>query len=237
MMRCYGKASFGLLFLLVVLIFAGCERVIVPPDNSRTGYDYSPLGLGHYRVYHTYQINYNFASDNDTLVFKFKELVSDAFLNQEGDTTFVIQKLHRREGEAFWKLDSVSHWRQTSRQAIEHVNNRDVVKFVFPVAEGKVWDSNVYSSLAADSFRMVQVHRPFSYPEHDYEQTITVIQRNLTDTIARHDVRQEIYAKGIGPVYRITKNYIYCSTADCIGQGIINTGLFQEMRLTEYGKE
>lgn len=236
-MRCYGKAGYGLMLLLVSLLFAGCERVTIPPDLSRTGYDYSPLSLGAYRIYDTYRINYNFASDDDTLTFEYKELVSDAFLNQEGDTTFVIHKLHRQPDDAFWKLDSVSHWRQTPRQLIEHSNNKDVVRLVFPVEEGKVWDSNVYSSTKADSFRIVQLHKPFSYPEKEYEQTLTVIQRNVADTIVQQDIRHEVYAKGIGPVYRLTKYFNYCATQECIGQGIINSGLYQEMKLRDYGKE
>lgn len=236
-MLCYGKAGYGLMLLLVFFMFAGCERVTIQPDLTRTGYDYSPLSLGAYRIYDAYQINYNFAADNDTLTFQYKELVSEAFLNQEGDTTFVIHKLHRKAGDAFWKLDSVSHWRQTARQLIEHSNNKDVVRLVFPVAEGKIWDSNIYSSIQADSFRMVQVHKPFSYPEHEYEQTLTVIQRNIEDTIVRQDIRREVYAKGMGPVYRLTKNLNYCHTQDCYNMGIINSGLFREMRLTDYGKE
>lgn len=236
-MQCYGKAGCGLLALLITILTAACERVTIPPDLGRAGYEYVPFGLGDYRIYETFRINYNFAADNDTLLFEYKELVSDAFLNQEGDTTFVVQKLHRREGDTFWKLDSVSHWRQTPQQAIEHWNNKDVVRLVFPVGEGKAWNSNVYNTQAADSFRMVQVHKPFNLNEQEYEQTITVVERNLTDTIARQDIRHEVYALGIGPVYRLTTYLNFCSTADCIGQGIINSGLYQEMKLKDYGKE
>lgn len=238
MKQCYDKAACVLLFLLLFLyIGGGCERVTLAPDMTRTGFEYNPMALGHFRTYDTYRINYNFATENDTLQYQIKELVADFFLNQEGDTTFVTHKMHRQAGESSWKLDSISHWRQTPRQAIEHADNQDIVKLVFPVEEGKLWNSNVYNTLEADSFRMVKVHRPFIVAEQEYDQTLTVIHRNIRDTIVRQDIRREVFAQGIGPVYRLVKTLNYCATQECIGKGIIDSGLYQEMTLTDFGKE
>lgn len=237
MMQCFAKAGYIGVILLTTFFIWGCERATLAPDMTRTGYDYNPVQLGDYRTYDTYRINYNFAAENDTFQFEFKELVAEAFLNQQGDTTFVIHKMHRKAGDSFWKLDSLSHWRLTTRQAIEHANNQEIVRLVFPVGEGRIWDSNLYNTLQADSFRMVQVHKPLSLARQEFEQTLTVIHRNIQDTIVRQDIRREVYAKGIGPVYRLVKTLNYCATQDCIGKGIINSGVYQEMILTDYGKE
>ncbi|WP_152425115.1 hypothetical protein [Nafulsella turpanensis] len=216
---------------------AACEQVSIMPDNARTGYDYYPLSPGQYRIFDVYRINYNFVGENDTSRFELKQLVESAYLNQEGDSTFVIHNLHRKDAGQRWKLDSIQHIRLNTRQLIELSNNKAIVKLVFPVNEGKTWNSNILNSAEADSFRMVNVHQPFLVLDSLYEQTLTVLQQNIPDTIVRQDVQQEVFALQTGPVYRIRKIFNYCATADCIGQGLITTGVFEEMKLIAFGKE
>lgn len=229
--------SGGLFFLLLIILFAGCERITIDPDNTRSGYDYYPLSQGDYRVYDVYRISYNFATENDTLQFEVKEVISKKYLNQEGDTTFVLERYNRQQQESPWKFDSAYHIRRTIYQAIELNNNRPLVKLVFPVQEGKTWNSNQLNNMEADSFKMTDVHKPFRIDGQQYPGTVTVLHRNIQDTIVRQDVRKEIFAPGIGPVYRLVKSLTYCATPDCVGKGIVNTGLFEEMKIKDYGKD
>jgi hypothetical protein len=238
MMRCSADKTFNIGCLLaMLLLWTACERATIPPDNARTGYDYFPLQTGQYRIYDVYRIDYNFAAENDTLVYQQKELISGSYLNQEGDSTFILHKLSRFNPDMQWKLDSVKHIRRTSSQLIEMGNNKSVVKLVFPVGEGKSWDSNILTTAEADSFRMVNIHRPFSLGDSLLDQTLTVIKRNIADTIVRQDIKREVFALRSGPVYRIHKTLNYCATVDCIGQGIITSGVFEEMKLSGTGKE
>ena len=229
--------SGGLFFLLMIASLAGCERIMVDPDHSGAGYHYYPLSQGDFRIYEVYRISYHFAAQNDTLQFEVKEIISESYLNQEGDTTYVLQKYNRAGQENNWKLDSVYHIRRTAYQAIELNNNRPLVKLVFPVQEGKTWNSNQLNNMEADSFKMTEVHRPFVVSGQVYENTLTVLQRNIQDTIVRQDVQKEVFAPGIGPVFRLVKSLTYCATPDCVGKGIVNTGVFEEMKLKDYGKE
>lgn len=236
-MRCFADKMFLAGCLLAMLLSTACERVTMPPDQSRTGYDYFPLQTGQYRLYEVYRINYNFTGENDTLVYQLKELIHGSYLNQEGDSTFVLHKLSRPFPEMAWKLDSVKHIRRNARQLVEMGNNKSVIKLVFPVEEGKSWDSNLLTTAGADSFRMVNVHRPFSLGDSLLEQTLTVVKRNIADTIVRQDIKRETFAFGTGPVYRIQKTINYCATAECIGQGIITSGVMEEIKLIGTGKE
>ena len=236
MRQCFSLNKFKILFLLA-LVFAACEQVSIFPDNTRTGYDYFQLSPGQYRIYDVFRINYNFVGENDTSRFELKQLVESVYLNQEGDSAYVIQNFHRQNKEELWKLDSIQHIRLNTRQLIKQSNNQSIVKLVFPVGEGITWDSNLLNTAPADSFRMVNVHQPFQVLDSLYEQTLTVLQQNVLDTIVRQNVQQEVFALQTGPVYRIRKILNYCATSDCIGQGIITTGIFEEMKLTSFGKE
>lgn len=238
MKPCFSLNNRLIILILLALAFtAGCERTGILPDNTRTGFNYYQVEQGEFRIYDVYRISYNFVNENDTARFELKQLVESVYLNQEGDSTFVIQNFHRESPDQQWRLDSIQHIRRNSRQLILQSNNKPVVQLVFPVGEGKTWNSNLLNTAAADSFRMVNVHKPFQLTDSLYEQTLTVLKQNVQDTIVRQDVQQEIYASGTGPIYRLTKVLNYCATADCIGQGIITTGIFEEMKLTTYGKE
>lgn len=236
-MRCFAEKTYLAGCLLALLLSAACERVTLPPDQSRTGYEYFPLETGQYRLYEVYRIDYNFTAENDTLVYQQKELIHGSYLNQEGDTTFILHKLSRPFPEMQWKLDSVKHIRRNARQLVEMGNNKSVIKLVFPVEEGKSWDSNLLTTAGADSFRMVNVHRSFNLGDSLLEQTLTVVQRDIADTLVRQDIKRETFAFQTGPVYRIQKTVNYCATADCIGKGIITSGVMEEIKLIGTGKE
>ncbi len=229
---------FSLIIPVLLAISAiSCEKVLVEADPSRTGMDYYPLSQGLYRTYDVFQINYNFASENDTLVYEIKERIADNYLNQEGDTTFIMERLKRVSVQSTWQLDSVYHIRRNNYQAIELNNNIPLLKLVFPVAEGKTWDSNLLNSSLADNFKMIDVGRPFSLYDTVFSNTLTVLQRNIQDEIVRKEINKEVYSLNIGPVYKIIQNINYCANPDCIGQGIITSGLLQELKLKAYGKE
>ena len=236
MKPCFSLNRFLILFLLA-LAFTACEQVSILPDNTRTGYDYYQLSPGQYRIYDVYRISYNFVGENDTSRFELKQLVEGVYLNQEGDSSYVIHNFHRQNEEELWKLDSVQHIRLNFRQLIQQSNNKSIVKLVFPVGEGTTWNSNLLNTAPADSFRMVNVHQPFQLLDSVYERTLTVVHQNVQDTIVRMDVQQEVFALQTGPIYRIRKVLNYCATTDCIGHGIITTGIFEEMKLTAFGKE
>lgn len=229
--------QYFILMLLALGLLAGCEQISVPPEQAGSGHDFYPLARGDFRIYQVYRINYNFTTQNDTLEYELKEQITDHYLNQEGDTSYILQQFSRIDPQHSWKLDSVFHIRRTLHQAIELNNNQNKVKLVFPPEEGKTWNSNQLNASLADNFRMVDVFKPFLLSDSLYEQTITVRERNILDTIVRQDVRQEVYAQKIGPVYRLQKSLNYCATEDCIGREIINSGLYLEMKLISYGRE
>ena len=228
------------LFLLLLALLAGvvaCEQVNVEADHSRSGFEYYTLAQGQYRIFEVNQVTYNFAAENDTLHYEIKEFVADHYLNQEGDTTYILQRLRKESENASWKLDSVYHIRKTPFQVVELNNNVPVVKLVFPFSEGKTWNSNILNASLADSFRMIDVNQPFLVGDSIISETVTVLQRNIQDEIVRKDIRKEVFGKNIGRVYKLIQLINFCADPGCIGQGIITSGILQETKLKSYGKE
>ena len=237
MKKLHNKISVaGALCALLLLLFTSCEQT-AEPDLNRVGWAYYPLSEGQYRVYDVYRINYNFLTDNDTLSYELKEVVSEYYLNQRNDTVYVLRRFQRSTQAAPWQLDSAYLIQRTPRWLIQTVNNRPQVHLAFPVAEGLSWNGNMLNADDKDDFIMLNVGRPYELEDKTYENTLKVVQHDLLDVIDRTDQRQEIYAIGVGMIYKRTNTLKYCSK-DCGGRvGSITDGLFLEMKLKETGKE
>lgn len=228
------KAAGALCALL--LLFAGCERNATPA-LQQIGWEYYPMALGQYRLFDAYQIKYNFASENDTLAYELKELVADYFLNQENDTVYILHRFHRSTVDAAWQLDSAYTVQRTPRWVVQSANNRPLLQLLFPVGEGLTWNANLLNAAPPDSFSIAALAQPFEGAYLTFDRSLQVVQENIDDTIVETDQRLEVYASDVGMVYKRTKNINYCTNPDCLGQNIINSGLFLELHLKEYGIE
>ena len=220
----------------LILFFTACERN-AEPDLNRVGWGYYPMKLGQYHLYDVYRINYNFTTENDTLSYELKEQLTDYFINQDRDTVYIMHRLRRSSAGAQWQLDSAYLVQRTPRWLAQTVNNRQTVQLLFPVAEGRTWNANLLNAAPADSFKMEAVGKPFEANNKVYENSLKVVQENILNTIVETDQREEVYAYGVGLVYKYINNLKYCTRPDCYGQENISTGLYLKMSLKETGIE
>ena len=227
------KTSVAGALCALALIFASCERN-AEPDLNRVGWAYYPLKLGQFRLYDVYQINYNFAVQNDTLHYELKEHVADYFLNQKNDTVYIMHRFKRNTPETGWQLDSAYSIHRTPKWLQITANNRPRIHLMFPVGEGLTWNSNLLNALPADSFTMLNVGKAITLNDKVYENSLVVVQEDILDTIDYTDEREEVYAYGNGLVYKRQNYKKYCSK-DCPGPNTINSGVFLEMSLKETG--
>lgn len=226
-----------LVAFIALLPMLACEREAIAPPPAEDSYAYFPLTAGNYRVYEVDDIRYNFASENDTLSYEVKEWITDSYLNETGDSTYVVEKLSRFPNQASWTLDSVIYYTRTADWLIEKANNQPVVQLIYPVQEDERWNSRMLSNVPADTFEITEVNVPFSTPAKDYSSSIRVVREDLPDPIVTTILKQDVYVKEIGLVYQEDKVINYCATVDCAGQGIITSGYHTQRWLIEQGQE
>lgn len=226
------------LIVVVTLGFQNCSDTL-EADPNRLGFDHFPLEVGTFREYEVQQINYRFSGEVDTALFQLREEVSDSFANEEGGTTFVLNRSVRENSLSPWTIDSVWSARKTTFQAIQVESNRPLVKLVFPFEEAKTWDGNKLNGNDPDAYIMMNVFQPFvtSSGSEEYPNTVTVVQSDFNDGITRIDLRTEVYALGVGLVYKSSRNVAYCSDPDCLGQEIIEIGMDWRQALINFGNE
>lgn len=230
-------SGFFLALLILFGCFAGCSESVAP-DNSRLGYNFFPLEKGQYRIYDVNSTEYFFSAENITRNYQLKEFVADTFQNLEGGISYRMERFTRNDESEEWQLDSVWTARSNATQAIQVEHNLPLLKLVFPFRENKTWDANVYNDKAEDEHEMVGLFQAFvRNDEVVHENTVTVIQEEVTNNILFWDVRKEVYGENVGLVYKEITQLEYCAEADCLGQAIIEAGIEYTQQIREYGKE
>src|SRR5690606_19628251 len=125
----------------------------------------------------------------------------------------------------------------STRQAVRVENNVPLVKLVFPLKDGSTWNGNSLNTRQEENYQARNLDVAIEVGENLYNNTVTIIQREVMDTIVYQDIRREFYARDIG---MIKKEYIqlnYCSSQECFGQKQIDSGRRLYMQLVANGKE
>ncbi len=88
-------------------------------------------------------------------------------------------------------------------------------------------------------FTYEKVGEAFSLRDTTFANTVKVVQRYEVNAIEQDD-RQEVYAQGVGLIYKRVIDYEYCSNprtqGNCeVGSGFVINGRKREHRLQSFG--
>lgn len=226
----------ALYWILAMLGLAACNRTLDWTPEAQ-GRDYFPLDTGRYVEYQVQRILYNELVPDVSEAFELRELVAATFRDLSGVQAWRIERYKRPNDSRPWVIDSVWVVRAEPARIIRTENNIPFVKMVFPTEFGREWNANVLNNLGEDRYRMTAVDQPFRIGTHTFDRSLTIIQQADSNCIAR-DVRREVYARGIGLVYKRSEVYGYVDRSDdprfC--QRVITNGYFLEMKYLREGR-
>ncbi|MBF9253655.1 hypothetical protein I2I11_10155 [Pontibacter sp. 172403-2] len=249
-----------LLPVLLSACIAGCTTTYVEPDPHAFGYNYYPVAVGDYRIYNVTDINFK-NNVGDTTRYQMREVMDTSFVDQTNTLNYKIVRATRQDENAAWAEDSVMVVAKSTTSVILTRDNTRYVKLVFPVQEGKVWlgdafNNHVINKLAEDPYdrkepyTYSQVGEPFRFDEGalaesadgliQFAPTITVIQGTHTPNMVQLDDRKEVYAEGIGRVYRLFNRVVIapCSPDQCeFGENYKVNGHERHEVLIAYGHQ
>ncbi|MFN4144670.1 MAG: hypothetical protein ACK4GN_02520 [Runella sp.] len=225
------------MLLLSLCLWEGCTPICNDCTSPTAGRIYVPTSIGHYIEYEVVEEDFLLNKSPQKNSYQIKEVITEGFINAAGQSSFRIQRFRRSHAAASWQPDSVYSLRLTPDYAIRNENSLDFVKIVFPIFDKSNWNGNIYNHLGEDRYELVRADQPFTIGNRRFDKTVTVIQQN-DSTLVGQDKRIEVYAEGIGLVYRERIGLQFCSsTPACIGKAQIDFGRRQYVRFLNSGKQ
>jgi hypothetical protein len=221
------------------------------PEKEISDAPYFPLRVGDYRVYHVAETQISAYNIETDFAYEIKTVVVDSFANVSGTYSYIIHRFRRESALDEW--ESLDTWtaRADDREVVVTEGSTPFVRLTFPIKNGRRWNGNAYNNLesnefcvgdsftSCDLYELENVAQPLTtlLEALFFENTIAVIQNNSPDLITKYDMRKEIYAHGVGLVYKQSTVLQYCTIGNCLGQQLVEVGLIFTQELTEYGNE
>ncbi|MCB2376990.1 hypothetical protein LGH70_05320 [Hymenobacter sp. BT635] len=243
-LRCAPLKCLAWLAPVAALALAGCQNDTVPGPES--GKEYFPLEIGSYRVYAVADTLWN-AFQRTPSSYQFRETVTDQVSDATGKPAYRVVRARRTLPTDTWRDDSVMVVSVASRSLVLTKNNRRTVELVFPVQQDRTWDMYAFmlgdttealdtGDRRYDNRRYQNIGEPFQImaggKTYRYDQTLTTAlivgnpnKYGFDDEVNR-STYQQVYAKGVGPVYRVRRRFDYCDpqTGTC---GKSNTRIYK----------
>ena len=206
--------------------------------------DYAPLVVGKYITYSVDSLVFkNFGTLEVHNLYEVKHLVADTFIDNSGRKAYKIIRYIRKNAMESFVSEYTFAAVNTGNSYEFTENNQRFIKLTMPIKNSYNWKGNVFINLSTvipgfgNSYFLddwdyrydnVDDAMPIPLPGFTLSNTVTVNQRDVstnlpvtgTTNIANKDFSKEIYAKGIGMVYRQFIHWEYQISTKYIGYGI-----------------
>ena len=187
--------NFIILFLIII---CSCKPINYIDEDYHS--KYFPIELNQEKEFLVTNINHS-SFGKDTVTYYLKEVISETFLNLEGDSAYRIER--------FWKTDSMDNYEIKDiwvankslnfAQLVEE--NIRFTKLIFPFDVNVVWDGNAFNNQQSQEYRIESINIPYNVNGLSFDSSITVIQ-NYKSNLLEYENSKEIYVIGVGLVYK-----------------------------------
>ena len=210
-----------LIIILSIAAFINCKKS--DTQEAKMYYSYYPMEVNSWVEYEGRRIIHVDALGSDTSYFFLKEIVTEEFIDNQGRTTFRIERFEKDSLHHSYDLKDVWYSNLTTTTAEKVEENIRFTKLIFPISGSKTWDGNAANSIEKWSYRYDSIHQPRLFSNLDFDSTVKVMQIDNVNPF-QTQVAFEIYANYVGLV---RKSYINIDNGD---------GNELELTVINYGK-
>ena len=186
------------------------------PLVTGTPKDYYPLAIGKYIIYRMDSLKFiNVGSQIGIYSYHAKEVVTDSFTDNQNRPSYRVTRFLNDTLESGDWQESIAYLVTPTFNDVQVVeNNQRFIKLVTPVQPYQSWKGNAYidtkdspaTYLDDWDYVYANIDEPFAAAGGPVDSTVTVNESDYTngDSATTQIVifSQEIYGRGIGPVYR-----------------------------------
>jgi hypothetical protein len=230
------------LVFLLLLACSLCQCTEVSNLGDDIGRQYFPVQVGNYWIYEVSEATFTnqlLQEPGDSIIYQVRERVDTVFRDQTGELTYLLIRSRRTHPGQAWGGDSVVTINKSLSDLRYTRDNLTTVKLVFPLAGNKKWNGNAFNSRDPEEYYFVQVGQPFILDDSTYNNTVRVVQVWNENLLELQD-RQEVYALGIGLLYKKTIDLDYCNGGagqNCqVGQHYVVHGRRILQKLIAFGR-
>lgn len=193
-----------LLFTVLVFLFSCNEKA---DEQVNLGYDFYPYQVGSWVIYEVDSVFYDdFTGNTYTYHFYLKEFFESEFIDDEGKKNFRLERYIKWDDTSDWVLRDVWYVHKNSMRVEKIEENIRFVRLIFPVKENQAWDGNAMNSLDEQIYQYKNVDKIYAIDEvFSFDSTVTVVQNKVQNLLEEKD-QWEVYARGIGLVYKEYKD-------------------------------
>lgn len=209
------KSILGLLLSSVALmaLLGSCDKKETLYIDM--GYEYYPAKVGYWMLYDVDSIYFSDLSYpvilSDTIHFQIKELLDTVYLDNEGRTTYRIER-YRRTAEGYpWSIDRVWSLNKTNTMVTKNEDDLHFIKLVFPMGLGTTWNGNSMivttggnAYLQDWEYNITEYGKPYSLGSLSFDSTLVVVQKDEENLIEKKS-SYERYARNVGMISKELK--------------------------------
>lgn len=211
---------------LFLVSFFSCKKESDDKYANNVSAGYFPLEVGHYVTYNVDSVIWNdFDCTIDTNHYQMRFTIADTFFDNASRKSYRIETSIRSGDTVSWNPGTVMYVTPTAT-GLEYVeNNLRYIKLTYPIVEGNSWDGNSmiltndqdYSFMAGWNYKYANYKQSYDQDGVSFDNTVTVNQVDETQNnpetqpndYAYRTYSKEVYAYGIGMVYRAWTHWIY----------------------------
>ena len=221
------------LLLMVVLLIACEQEATVKVEEAP---DYFPLNRGIYQIYDVDETTYLSGGEVQELTYELIAQVTDSFPSEDDSHTYVVHRSKRSTSGEPWEPIDTWSVRCKGGEYVVTEGNTAYVKISVPYYLDRRWNGNAYNTLGEDEYTYTMVDGSQIVNGMSFEKALEVQQEANNDRIVFRDERKEIYAAGVGLVYKEVTQHHFCTDDPCLGQEKVEHGTEIRLRIKEYGK-
>lgn len=210
---------FLLMAFALIIVVQSCKKADDKPTPYPENEAYFPLEVGKWVVY---EVDSTIWDDTFCIErfyhYQIQHRVADTFTDEMGRLSYRVDRLIRRFPEEPWQEMDVFYATNTGTNIEVIYDQLRFVKMAFPIAERLNWEGNTYIESNDPEFSF---YKDWIYEYRDYEDafntgfkvfdnTVKVLQIDQAtsdpelyeEEFASRTKSMEVYAKGVGMVYR-----------------------------------
>lgn len=186
------------IFFLILIINFSCD----PEEYSevKSYQDYFPIEIQKEKKFLVTNIIHN-SFGKDTSSYYLKEIITESFIDLEGDTAYRIHRYWRNDTTQTYEIKDVWVVKKSENSIQQLEENIRFTKLIFPINKNSFWNGNAFNNLGYQEYSVQSIHTGFNLNNLIFDSCVSINQ-NYKSNLLEYENSQEVYSLGLGLVYK-----------------------------------